>query len=278
MKKVKNQLLFTNLINIVVMKMKNRNILCYALLNWLFIIIGFNPTVGLCSTDVIISFGDSLTEGCGNKYLDSCGVKCPIGKDCYDYGDEIETLLIENNKEFEITNFGLGGETTQEGLSRIDAVLNNQCNQNAKYILILEGTNDLTFMKPVHEIKFNLDAIIEKCLSRNLIPLVATIPPDYTKYRGFKQISELNELIKGLVSDKINQGKQVLLVDLHESLEPYWEEYTDPRSCYAQFNENDQLHPNKSGFSAMGATWYESLSNFFPTIALPWLRLLLEKD
>jgi lysophospholipase L1-like esterase len=117
--------------------------------------------------------------------------------------------------------------------------------------------------------------MIEKSLAKGLIPLLATIPPDLTPGHEHKGIPEMNALIRQLVDEKKLQGKNVVLVDLYASLYPYWNVYTDPRSCYGLFNPDDQLHPNEQGTSAMGAAWYESLAPLLPQNGLPWLMLLL---
>lgn len=229
------------------------------------VLLVFFPAIGLSQTKIIIGFGDSLTEGCGNE-VSTCGVTCRPGDDCYDYEQSLQSLLTQHYYDFTINNFGQGGETTADALSdpyRFDSVLNNPCNADAEYILIVEGTNDLLHEADGLDVKFNLGVMIDKSRARGLIPLLATIPPD--PEHDYKNIPLMNEYIVALAAEK-----DVILVDLYSALEPDWSVYTDPRACY-----NDLTHPNKSGFDAMGTVWYETLSEVLPEKNMSWLMLLL---
>lgn len=227
----------------------------------------FSPGVSFSQTKIIISFGDSVTEGCGNE-VSTCGVTCRPGDDCYDYEDSLQSLLTAHAYDFTVNNFGKGGETTSDALSypyRFDSVLNSPCNEDAEYILIMEGTNDLLHYANGLDVKYNLGVMIDKSRARGLIPLLATIPPDPEPGHEYKNIPLMNEYIKELAAEK-----DVLLVDLYEALYLDWPVYTEPRACYS-----DLTHPNRSGFDAMGTVWYESLVDLLPPKNLSWLKLLL---
>jgi acyl-CoA thioesterase I len=228
----------------------------------------FTTTVSADETKIIIGFGDSVTEGCGNM-VSTCGVTCRPGDNCYDYEDNLESLLIQNKYEYMLTNFGWGGETTSEGISRLTSVIDNDCNQGAEYILIMEGTNDLLHGTMGVNVKFNLGVMIDMSREQGLKPLLATLPPDLEPGHEYKNIPLMNNYIRELAVEK-----NVVLVDLYNALEPDWNVYTDPRACYG-----DLTHPNRSGFDAMGAVWYESLTEVLPSPLGPltWLMLLLNK-
>lgn len=221
------------------------------------------PGTGLCQTKVIIGFGDSLTEGCDVQSGD-CGWITGNG-----YEKNLQSLLTGNGYNFLVTNFGRGGETTTDALQgRFDSVLNEACNQDAEFILIMEGTNDLLHGANGLDVKWNLGIMIEKSIDRGLIPLVATIPPDFEPEHSYKNIPLMNTYIRDLVAEKVAQDKEVILVDQYAALYPYWNSYTP--GCYG-----DRIHPNATGFDAMGAVWYESLSELLKR-PLTWLLLLLK--
>ncbi|MBU0944954.1 MAG: SGNH/GDSL hydrolase family protein [Proteobacteria bacterium] len=227
------------------------------------------PGKGFGQTKIIIGFGDSLTEGCGNE-ISTCGVSCRLGDDCYDYENNLQSLLDQHAYDFTVNNFGYGGETTADALSypyRFYSVLSNACNNDAEYILIMEGTNDLLHYANGLDVKFNLGVMIDKSRERGLIPLLATIPPDPEPEHDYKDVPLMNQYIKELAEEK-----GVVLVDLYTALSPYWNIYTDPRACYG-----DLTHPNRSGFEAMGSLWYKNLSTLLPKKSLPGLMLLLDK-
>lgn len=243
--------------------------------NWIWllcfgtVLILFFPLTGFCQTKIIIGFGDSVTEGCGNE-ASTCGVTCRLGDDCYDYEDSLQSLLTGHAYDFTVNNYGQGGETTSDALSypyRFDSTLSSSCNEDAEYILIMEGTNDLLHYADGLDVKYNLGVMIEKSRARGLIPLLATIPPDPEPGHEYKNIPLMNEYISDLAEET-----GVTLVDLYGALSPDWSVYTDPRACY-----EDLTHPNKSGFEAMGAVWYEKLSDLLPKRNLTWLMLLLNK-
>jgi lysophospholipase L1-like esterase len=255
---------------------KNKGYLLFLCL--VFVLASFSPSTVFGGSKIIIAFGDSLTEGCGN--MDSpCGFIPRPGDITYDYEVPLQVLLSENNHDYTVINFGLGGQTTVSDLAypyRFDSVINNDCNEDAKYILIMEGTNDLFHHVNKSAIQFNLGSMIDQSLAKGLIPLVATITPDKTPGAEYKGIPEMNTLIRQLVEEKVAEGKDVILVDQYNELEPDWYAYTNPRGCYSVFDPDDQLHPNASGFSAMGTVWYESLAAIFPRpSSLSWLMLLL---
>lgn len=217
----------------------------------------------------IIAFGDSLTEGCDVHILGytDCGW---LGG--YGYKNKLELLLADNGFDITVQNHGKGGETTAEGINRLDTLLNNAaCDSIVEYILILEGTNDLFHHRSVDDIIFNLEVIINKVLAKGIQPILATIPPDPD--HPYKEIALLNLRIRELA---LHYESQVILADQYNALAPNWNEYTNPRGCYG-----DLLHPNPKGFDAMAVTWFESLypllpEPYVPPQTFPWMMLLIE--
>jgi lysophospholipase L1-like esterase len=245
------------------MKIVNRKLNSSPVLYLTFILLALLlPGKAFCESDSIsiISFGDSLTEGCAIEG-EVCGW---VGG--YGYWLELASILADNDWDIPIYNFGKGGETTSKGVNRIDDVLANPCTQDAGYLLLLEGTNDLFHHDPLANIIFNLEVMIEKTRAKGIVPLIATVTPDPD--HEYKQIYELNDLIRQLAADK-----KIILVDLYNALSPYWDIYTDPPGCYG-----DRLHPNWTGFQAMAAVWYDGFSGLLkrPLRPMPWLFLLLD--
>ena len=203
----------------------------------------------MAATNTIIGFGDSLTEGC-DVHLegqDDCGSWISG----YGYEVELQSLLTNNGWETTVNNFGRGGEQAWEGVNRLDSVLGSFCNLGADYILLLEGTNDLLHGADGMNVKFNLGVMIDKSRAKGVEPLLATITPDTDPEHSYKDIPLMNDYIRQLAGEK-----NVVLVDQYNTVNPYWDRYTNPKGCY-----EDLLHPNPSGFDAMGSIWYASLSD-----------------
>ncbi len=117
------------------------------------------------ATDRFLAFGDSLTEGEGDP-------SSPAG-----YPPKLQKLLKKADIDASVENHGLGGETTFEGLSRLDEVLA----RGGDYLLLMEGTNDVTLvsegMVSIESTAANLDAMVSKGKSRGFKVLLGTLIP-----------------------------------------------------------------------------------------------------
>ena len=99
----------------------------------------------------VIAFGDSLFEGVGA----SKGNSLP---------DQLSRRI-----GVPIENYGVAGDTTQDGLNRIDSALEGG---NPKVVILLLGGNDFLRKVPRGEISANLAALIQKAQSRGAIVLL----------------------------------------------------------------------------------------------------------
>lgn len=88
----------------------------------------------------IVAFGDSLVQGVGASN-----------------GKDLVSLLSLKMGE-EIINLGVSGNTTEQGLARIDEVLARE----PRIVIVLLGGNDYLRKVPIAETFSNLRAIIEK--------------------------------------------------------------------------------------------------------------------
>lgn len=107
-----------------------------------------------------IAFGDSITSGYGSS-----------GEG---YPPRLERRLDQGIGPSTVVNEGVGGETTIDGVNRIDGVLNSH---NAKYILLLEEANDVTHEFSTETIIFNLGAMVDKSIAYGTTPFLATHTP-----------------------------------------------------------------------------------------------------
>lgn len=236
---------------------------------FLLILCGAAFLASIGSAETLVAFGDSLTEGCGTPgdYFWGCGWenKYPT------YPTYLQLFFEEpawQNYSILVRNFGKGGETTDQGVNRLDGVLADSCLSAIDYVLLLEGTNDLFFHHSVATIRFNLGVMIDKVRTKGAVPLLATITPDLEPDHSYKDIAGLNDAIRSLAVEK-----NVILVDLDYFLAPKWYQYTHPAGCY-----NDQLHPNSAGFRAIASVWYWSLEELLQrqVVTTPWMMLLLK--
>ena len=170
-----------------------------------------------------IAFGDSITNG----------------RDLEGYPPKLESKLNAGIGSSVVYNEGVSGERTMTGLERIDSVL---ASHQAKYILIMEGTNDITFGYSSHTLKFNLGEMIDKSKNLSTSPFLATLIPrndsldDRTKYGHNDAIRELAE------------EKGVPLV------EQYW-----PLDGLRDTHFEDSKHPNEAGYEVVATQWYNAI-------------------
>ncbi len=142
-------LFFWNLTNYDLMK------IIYYIIG-IFIIIGFvylyfsnkEPITNYPSSGVdIIAFGDSLVEGVGASS-----------------GNDFVSILSKNIGR-PIVNLGRSGDTTRDGLLRI----NQLDNYKPKVVLLLFGGNDHIRKLPIEETQKNLELMIENIQARGAI-------------------------------------------------------------------------------------------------------------
>lgn len=94
------------------------------------------PAVG----DTVVAFGDSLVYGVGSTQ-----------------GEDFVSVLESISGE-RIVNLGVSGNTTEDGLKRIDEVFK----ENPKVVMVLLGGNDFLRKVPIETTFANLDAIVTK--------------------------------------------------------------------------------------------------------------------
>ncbi|HWF45779.1 MAG TPA: arylesterase [Bryobacteraceae bacterium] len=110
---------------------------------------------------VIVTFGDSLTQGVAGK----------------NYPAYLQDLLDEHGYRYGVDNQGVSGDTTTDGLARIDNVIAAH-----PALVILEfGGNDGLRGVPVESTKANLDEMIARLKAAKLRVVLAgiTLPPNY---------------------------------------------------------------------------------------------------
>lgn len=111
---------------------------------------------------VIVAFGDSLTAGVA------------AGKS---YPEDLQDLLNEHGYRYRVENQGISGDTSTDGLARIESVIDAH-----PALVILEfGGNDGLRGIPVDATRDNLRAMIKR-LQQAKIPVVLagiTLPPNY---------------------------------------------------------------------------------------------------
>lgn len=110
---------------------------------------------------VIVTFGDSLTAGVAGR----------------SYPENLQDILDQNGYRYRVDNQGVSGDTTTDGLARIDNVLS----VHPSLVLLEFGGNDGLRGVPVSATEKNLSEMIQRLrdASVRVILLGITLPPNY---------------------------------------------------------------------------------------------------
>ncbi len=198
-----------------------------------------------------IGFGDSITFGYINR------------EEAPDRG-YIPRLDIKLDAAFgptTVVNSGFPGEYTIEGLARIDSVL---AAQQGRYLLLMEGTNDVKYIYTEIETSlYNLKEICKRCLAAGVMPLLATVIPrrddiwEYEYYQG--RHYELEAGIRAIAPQ--------LLIPLVEMEQPFNDYPGGPDNLLS-----DYVHPNETGYVIMTNIWYAAIRALpFPPVNIEFL-------
>ncbi|MFC1906252.1 GDSL-type esterase/lipase family protein [Chloroflexota bacterium] len=159
-------------------------------------------------------FGDSITRGCTELFRNT---------------------LTEEYKEIELTiiNAGIDGETSVDGLARLQNVIS----QKPDVVVIGFGMND--WRKGVNRETFavNLKLMVDKLEEHKARVILMTIIPDYQGFlkKTSVEISAYNNIIYN-----ISEEKKVKIADINA----FWRREIKP----VWIGLSDQIHPNRRGY------------------------------
>lgn len=172
---------------------------------------------------VIVAFGDSLTAGVAGK----------------SYPEYLEDILREHGYKYVVENQGVSGDTTTDGLARIENVIAAK-----PALVILEfGGNDGLRGVPVESTRKNLEQMISR-IQEAKIPLVLlgiTLPPNY----GPDYVKPFTAMFPELAKKYKIPSLPFLLAHV----------YQDPKLM-----QPDGIHPNGAGNRIVAQDVFELIS------------------
>jgi acyl-CoA thioesterase I len=187
-----------------------------------------SPPAPADARPMIACFGDSLTAGQG---LDN-------GQS---YPDVLQRQLDRGGYHYRVANFGVSGDTTQDGLGRLPMVLAEK-----PAIVVLEfGANDGLRGQPVTIAESNLAQMIEQFQSSGTQVVLAgiTLPPNY----GPAYIQRFDAMYTSLAAKYKLKRIPFLLAGVAGD---------------SRFMQRDGLHPNAEGARIVADTVARSLQAF----------------
>lgn len=172
-----------------------------------------NPVTAAQQPDTrprIVAFGDSLTAGVAGK----------------SYPEYLQDILREHGYQYQVENQGVSGDTTTDGLARIENVVA----QKPSLVILEFGGNDGLRGVPIESTRKNLEEMIARIQAAN-IPMVLlgiTLPPNYGP-----------EYVKPFTSMFPSLAKKFKVASLPFLLSRV---YQDPKLM-----QPDGIHPNSEG-------------------------------
>ncbi|HVT61675.1 MAG TPA: GDSL-type esterase/lipase family protein [Thermoanaerobaculia bacterium] len=195
-----------------------------------------SSTPPAAASQTYIAFGDSITFG---------SFDTQTGPDM-GYPGRLAKLISAT-----VVNAGLPGESTAEGVTRIDSVLHTP---GATALLLMEGTNDVTARLSNETIVFNLDIMARKAELLGLKAIHATVLPR----------------LPDAVADASNQVTAGLAAGIRDLAWVNSRTLVDPFEVFFELTANvfandyvggdDKLHPNAAGYTLLAQTFADVLT------------------
>lgn len=197
--------------------------------------------------DRYLAFGDSVTEGFG--FDGDCEENCG-------FPPRLETMLQGDGLSVTVENHGLGGERTNEGLVRLETVLDDRNAGPGDVLLLMEGTNDITRGISPETTLFNLDEMARLALLEGVPTVHATLIPRYPE----ATVDAENVLNQSLARDIRD-----LAFTRSRNLVDSWEVYSQTPDLFNTYYFVPDFfdpvgHPNPAGFDLLATTFFDALT------------------
>ena len=162
----------------------------------------------------IVAFGDSLTAGLG---VDPA----------VNYPSMLQRKLDDRGYRYRVVNAGVSGDTSAQGLNRLDAVRALK----PQIVILALGANDGLRGVPVDVTRRNLDEIIRTLKKDGVTVILAgiEIPPNY----GPQFTADFRQMYRGLA---------------REHRIPFLPFLLEGVGGHAELNQEDGVHPTARGY------------------------------
>lgn len=197
-------------------------------------------------TNVVVAFGDSITEGTGST-LDANRR----------YPDQLSArLAAEANPAISVVNAGIGGNRWifdfpgPSGINRFDRDVLGV--QGVTHAILLLGINDLEVAHTVpsqHVTAGQLIAAVQGAVANAQAHGVKVLLGTLLPYKGSFLYDPADEAIREEFNAWVRSQSIAAVVDFEAVLR----DPADPLSIAPQLSWTDHLHPNDAGYAAMAA-------------------------
>jgi acyl-CoA thioesterase I len=185
-----------------------------------------SPAKPVKSVAKIVAFGDSLTAGYGLSLEQS-------------YPSLLQKKLAADGFDYEVVNAGISGDTSADGVRRIEWSLEGG---NVKVVILELGANDILRGQPISEMKKNLRTIIERAKARGAQVLLAGMEAPTSSGIDYRRWTH------GAFSELAKEQRVPLIPFL-----------LDRVAGIQSLNQPDGIHPNAEGARIVADTVYQYL-------------------
>ena len=187
-----------------------------------------------------LAFGDSITFGVGDD-----PARAQPG-----YPPRLQTLLQSVGVSATVGNYGVPGEKTPDGLSRIDNVL--ALGKSGDTLLLMEGTNDINKGISLETTTFDLDTMASHAETLGMKVIHATViprPPDAKFDADNSLTDQLNGRIRNLAGQR---GRRE--ADPNEVFRNLPNLFS---GFYSNAPDDHVGHPNAAGYDILARVFYD---------------------
>ncbi|WP_062269361.1 GDSL-type esterase/lipase family protein [Endozoicomonas arenosclerae] len=171
--------------------------------------------ISLTKDSVIVAFGDSLTQGVGTTEENSY------------------PSVLQRELGVQVINEGVSGETSAEGLARLESVLQKY---NPDLVILFYGGNDVLQKLPLDQLEQNLDTMIGMIRSYQSEVLLVGVPKPsllLSPLPLYESLAEKHKLVADLGTLSELLGKRSM--------------------------KSDTVHLNKAGYESMALSLAERI-------------------
>ena len=184
----------------------------------------------------IVCMGDSLSEGYGIRQ--GC---------CW-------PSILHHILPHVFINSGISGDTTAGMLARFHEMV---ISHKPEYVIIMGGTNDISFNVPYNQIIGNIVAMTRLARHHNIQSIIGLLPPFFIpkEYEDDSLFVDMPVLYKRLIEYQVTLHK-FIIVDEQLAID-------FSKNMYPDLYLNDGLHPNEKGHKVMAENAKEQLVRIF---------------
>jgi len=202
-----------------------------------------------------LAFGDSITFGVGDD----------PARALKGYPPRLESLLQAAGVSATVLNFGMGGEATNVGVSRLPREVLPQ-GAPGDVLILMEGTNDISQGLDLGTTFFNLARMADDAEDLKLSVIHATLIPRYPEAKMDAE-NALTDQLNGRLRNLAGQ-RQRRLADPNEV-------YRTTPNIFAGFYSTERPdpvgHPNAAGYDILARVFFNTIQGIDTVSPVPGL-------